>query len=62
MTLNSGYGYKPHTIIVTANNGSSITFKESNWCTGECKLVGERTLTYQEFYDMVVCYTVFYVM
>lgn len=62
MQLSSAYGSGPHTLIVTANNGSSITIRESNWCKLNCELVGPpRTLTYQEFYNMVGCYSIYYV-
>ena len=62
MQLSSAYGGGPHTIVVTANNGSQITFKESNWCPNNCEKVGSRTLTYQQFYDMVDCFSVYYVL
>ena len=61
MQLSSVNGGGPHTFIITANNGSSITVKESNWCSGNCEKVDTRTLTYQQFYDMVGCYSVYYV-
>ena len=62
MKLKSANGGGPHTIVITANNGSSITFKESNWCSNNCGLVGHRTLTYSQFYNMVDCYSIYYVM
>lgn len=61
MQLSNTYGGGPHTLIVTSNNGSQITVKESNWCSDNCEEVESRTLTYQQFYDMVDCYSVFYV-
>lgn len=61
MKLSSAYGGGPHTLIVTSNNGSSVTVKESNWCAGNCEQVGSRTLTYQQFYDMVDCYSVYFI-
>ncbi len=39
MQLSSAYGSGPHTLIVTSNNGSQITVKESNWCSGNCETV-----------------------
>lgn len=62
MQLSSSYGSGPHTLIVTGNNGSQITVKESNWCSGNCEEVGSRTLTYQQFYNMVDCYSVYYIL
>lgn len=61
MQLSSSYGSGPHTLIVISNNGSQITVKESNWCFGDCEEVGSRALTYQQFYNMVDCYSVYYI-
>ena len=63
MKLSSTYGGGPHTLIVTANDGEDeVTVKESNWCANDCEEVGSRTLTYQQFYDMVDCYSVYYIL
>jgi len=59
MTLNGG---GPHTAIVIANGPSSITFRESNWCSGNCELVGTRTVSHSTFYSQVSCYTIYYVL
>jgi hypothetical protein len=59
MTLTSG---GPHTAIVVSKGSYGITFKESNWCSGNCELVGTRYVTYGAFNSQVSCFSIYYVL
>lgn len=59
MTLTAG---TPHTAIVIAKGPSGVTFRESNWCAGNCELVGTRYVTFATFNSQVSCFSIYYVL
>lgn len=62
MKLGSEYGSGPHTFVVIAVGWDGFTVKESNWCLNDCELIGTRYIDFDDFYDQVDCYTIYYVL
>jgi hypothetical protein len=62
MQLSSDYDSGPHTFVITAISAYGLAVAESNWCENNCELVGFRYIDFDDFYDQVDCFTIYYVL